>query len=49
MPDFVMHDGIWKIFGTNSYHDKTMCQKQKLCGKVKGLGHSQHLNFVHRL
>ena len=25
----VMHRGIYKLFGTNNYHDKTMCREQK--------------------
>ena len=47
--NFILHDGIWKLYGTNDHQDKALCPAQEPCCYVKGQVHSLHLQFMHKL
>ena len=44
--NFILHGGIWKLFGINDHQAKIMCPVQEPCCYVKSQVHSSHLQFI---
>ena len=44
-----MHGGIWKLFGRNDHHDKTMCRIKNYVARWKVKVTAGTVKFVHSL